>query len=89
MKQFVSLLFIIVTLLAVTAYYEYTNTYSKLKTAKANEKALMLNNDSLKNRQRVLELTNSQLTLLSDSFANAYNKVRDSLKIKPKQVNSV
>lgn len=57
--------------------------------SRANEKALMLNNDSLKNHSRVLSLTIEQLEYYNDSLIDKMNEVRRELKIKDRNLQQM
>lgn len=83
MRYFLIVIAFIITVLV--AFQKVSSLNEQLNVVKANEKALILNNDSLKNCQRVLELTNSQLEYFNDSVITEYKKIKKQLGIKNTQ----
>ena len=86
-----NLILIILVLCGVIAagLHDLHNKQKALELSRANEKALLMNNDSLKETQRVLMLKNEQLQYMQDSFVTEYKDLIKDLKIKQKNVNSV
>ena len=64
----------------------YRNAYS---TSIANQKALLNNNDSLKNKTKVLSLTIDQLNYYNDSINQKIKEVQEELGIKNKNLKSI
>lgn len=66
------------------------NTLTKdLSYATINEKALLLKNDSNKNKIRSLQFTVEQLDYFNDSVITELNRVRRDLKIKDADLKSL
>ena len=86
-----NLILIILVLCGVIAagLHDLHSKQKALELSRANEKALLMNNDSLKETQRVLMLKNEQLQYMQDSFVTEYKDLIKDLKIKQKNVNSV
>jgi hypothetical protein len=64
----------------------YRNAYS---TSIANQKVLLNNNDSLKNKTEVLSLTIDQLNYYNDSINQKIKEVQEELGIKNKNIKSI
>lgn len=62
---------------------------SELSISKNNEKALLLNNDSIKTSNRMLALTIDQLNYYSDSILIKMNEVRKELDIKDDEITQL
>ena len=60
-----------------------------LSYANANEKALLLKNDSNKNEIRSLQLTGAQLDYFNDSVLTKLNQAKKELKIKDKDLKEL
>ena len=65
------------------------NLRDDLSISIANEKALFADNDSLKNKGKVLQLTVDQLNYINDSIIVKMNEVRKELKIKDKNIKEL
>lgn len=69
--------------------YRIDNLKEDLSYSKANEKALFSERDSLKLNTRTLYLTIDQLNCLNDSALQKMNDVRESLKIKDREIKEL
>ena len=88
MKNLILIILVLCGVIAVGLHDLYSKQKA-LELSRANEKALLMNNDSLKETQRVLMLKNEQLQYMQDSFVTEYKDLIKDLKIKQKNVNSV
>ena len=70
-------------------FFEIGKLKEDLSVSIANEKALLIDNDSLSNKKRVLQLTVEQLNYLNDSIVKKMNEVRKELKIKDKNIKEL
>lgn len=66
-----------------------SNLQEDYSYAMANEKALMLKNDSNKNQIRGLQLTVEQLDYFNDSVLNKLKEAKNQLKIKDKNIKEL
>ena len=93
MKKYIHIILIIIcaALFGYTAYVydQYNILKDKYSTSMSNEKALLLNRDSLINNVRALTLTIDELEIANDSVIKDLNKARKDLKIKDKELKQL
>lgn len=90
MKKYINIILLVIcTLFLLRSGYTYImyqylkDDYDKVIT---NEKAFLLENDSLKNNIRALTLTIDKLKTANDSVLISLNNTRKELKIKDKEI---
>lgn len=88
MKKTLIILTVLCTITSISVY-NANKKQKELDISRANEKALLMDNDSLKENQRVLMLKNEQLQYVRDSFIEDYKNIIKELKIKQKNINTV
>lgn len=76
-----------VTVIALTK--KIHNLQEDLSYSSANEKALLLKNDSNKNQIRSLQLTVEQLDYFNDSILEKLNETKQKLKLKDKNIKEL
>lgn len=72
-----------------TQFQQITAWKADFYKAKANEKSLLIEKDSLHNANRVLYLTIDELNYYNDSIVIKLNDARKELKIKDKDIKSL
>ena len=83
---------VIVGLLAISTYSLYrsnTSLKEELSVSKANEKAFIIENSGLKDRNRAFQFTVEQLEYFNDSLITKMNEVRKELKIKDRDLKQM
>lgn len=73
----------------IRLYYNNKDLEKNLSISKNNEKAFIKENSSLKEQQIMFQFSTEQLYYLKDSLITEMNKVRDSLKIKDKNLKQM
>lgn len=79
----------ILLIFSIGLYTKYRSIQNELLTTKSNEKALLLDNANLGNKNRELQLTTEQLEYFNDSILNKLKEVKRELNIKDKDVKSL
>jgi hypothetical protein len=90
MKKYIYTI-IISAIISLIGYIVYTNKeYNKLKDkyniSISNEKAYLLNEETLKDNIRALTLTVEQLEIANDSVLQSLNEARKNLKVKDDRI---
>lgn len=70
-------------------YNNNQNLKEELSTSILNEKAFMMENTTLKDKNRVFQLTVEQLEYSNDSLFTKMNEVREQLKVKDKDLKQM
>lgn len=70
-------------------YNNNQNLKEELSTSILNEKAFMMENTTLKDKNRVFQLTVGQLEYSNDSLFTKMNEVREQLKVKDKDLKQM
>lgn len=89
---FICIVTVILLSLGVTVAIQnkkISNLTEDLSYANSNQKALLLKNDSNKNKIRSLQFTVEQLDYFNDSIITELNKVRKELKVKDKDLKEL
>lgn len=79
----------ILLIFSIGLYTKYRSIQNELLTIKSNEKALLLDNANLGNKNRELQLTTEQLEYFNDSILNKLKEVKRELNIKDKDLKSL
>ena len=79
----------ILLIFSIGLYTKYRSIQNELLTTKSNEKALLLDNANLGNKNRELQLTTEQLEYFNDSILNKLKEVKRELNIKDKDFKSL
>lgn len=79
----------ILLIFSIGLYTKYRSIQNELLTTKSNEKALLLDNANLGNKNRELQLTTEQLEYFNDSILNKLKEVKRELNIKDKDLKSL
>lgn len=79
----------ILLMFSIGLYTKYRSIQNELLTTKSNEKALLLDNANLGNKNRELQLTTEQLEYFNDSILNKLKEVKRELNIKDKDLKSL
>lgn len=79
----------ILLIFSIGLYTKYRSIQNELLTTKSNEKALLLDNANLGNKNRELQLTTEQLEYFNDSIINKLKEVKRELNIKDKDLKSL
>lgn len=86
----ISISIILILILSVTYLYHRNNVLSsELSVSRANEKAFIAENSSLKKENRIFRFTVEQLNYHNDSILEKMNKVRRELEIKDKNLKQM
>lgn len=92
-KRYIRIGIVVVIGLLITSicvlYNNNQNLKEELSVSISNEKAFMMENSTLKGKNRVFQLTIEQLEYSNDSLLVKMNKVREELKIKDKDLKQV
>lgn len=92
-KRYIRIGIVVVIGLLITSicvlYNNNQNLEEELSVSISNEKAFMMENSTLKGKNRVFQLTIEQLEYSNDSLLVKMNKVREELKIKDKDLKQV
>lgn len=90
-KVYVIFAIVAAVLLIVAVWFRQSNCTLKeqLSIAKANEKALLMRNDTLQENSRTLQLTVDQLNYSNDYVLKDLNDMRNKLNIKDKDLKSL
>lgn len=70
-------------------YNKNQNLKEELSISISNEKAFMMENSTLKDKNRVFQLTVEQLEYSNDSLLTKMNEVREQLKVKDKDLKQM
>lgn len=70
-------------------YNNNQNLKEELSISISNEKAFMMENSTLKDKNRVFQLTVEQLEYSNDSLLTKMNEVREQLKVKDKDLKQM
>ena len=79
----------ILLIFSIGLYTKHRSIQNELLTTKSNEKALLLDNANLGNKNRELQLTTEQLEYFNDSILNKLKEVKRELNIKDKDLKSL
>ena len=79
----------ILLIFSIGLYTKYRSIQNEILTTKSNEKALLLDNANLGNKNRELQLTTEQLEYFNDSILNKLKEVKRELNIKDKDLKSL
>ena len=79
----------ILLIFSIGLYTKYRSIQTELLTTKSNEKALLLDNANLGNKNRELQLTTEQLEYFNDSILKKLKEVKRELNIKDKDLKSL
>ena len=79
----------ILLIFSIGLYTKYRSIQNELLTTKSNEKALLLDNANLGNKNRELQLTTEQLEYFNDSILKKLKEVKRELNIKDKDLKSL
>nr|DAO75880.1 MAG TPA: hypothetical protein [Crassvirales sp.] len=92
-KRYVRIGIVVVIGLLITSicilYNDNQNLKEELSVSISNEKAFMMENSILKDKNRVFQLTVEQLEYSNDSLFVKMNEVREELKIKDKDLKQM
>ena len=92
-KRYVRIGIVVVIGLLITSicvlYNNNQNLKEELSVSISNEKAFMMENSIIKDKNRVFQLTVEQLEYSNDSLLVKMNEVREELKIKDKDLKQV
>lgn len=97
MKEFINKYFIItclllIVILGITSYIQYININKikeELYISKSNEKAFIIENNGLKDKNTAFKFTIDQLNYFNDSLNIKMNNLRRELKIKDKDLKQM
>lgn len=79
----------ILLIFSIGLYTKYRSIQNELLTTKSNEKALLLDNANLGNKNRELQLTTEQLEYFNDSILKKLKEIKRELNIKDKDLKSL
>lgn len=92
-KRYIRIGIVVVIGLLITSicilYNDNQNLKEELSVSISNEKAFMMENSILKDKNRVFQLTVEQLEYSNDSLFVKMNEVREELKIKDKDLKQM
>lgn len=92
-KRYIRIGIVVVIGLLITSicilYNDNQNLKEELSVSISNEKAFMMENSTLKDKNRVFQLTIEQLEYSNDSLLVKMNEVREELKIKDKDLKQL
>lgn len=92
-KRYIRIGIVVVIGLLITSicvlYNNNQNLEEELSVSISNEKAFMMENSTLKGKNRVFQLTIEQLEYSNDSLLVKMNEVREELKIKDKDLKQM